>query len=156
MASGCVLYTRTWFLRKEKSLVRGHRTDSCTSRTEAVGCFFFFSLWLYKHPPTNDVASELCCCREASELRQLLREGEAPKPPKFWSARPGHPDVGDDEEALTEELLLCWRPEQGSPVTKQGRRSFLACVRWRRNDFFFGGEGVPHLTPLQLETLFKD
>ena len=24
--------------------------------------------------------------------------------------------MGDEEEALTEELLLCWRPEPGSPV----------------------------------------
>ncbi|CAM9382632.1 unnamed protein product, partial [Laminaria digitata] len=54
--------------------------------------------------------------REASELRQLLDDGVAPKPPKFWSAKPRHPDVGDGEEALTEELLLCWRPEPGSPV----------------------------------------
>lgn len=66
-----------------------------------------------KYPPV---------CREASELRQLLDEGVAPKPPKFWSAKPGHPDVGDEEEeeeALTEELLLCWRPEPGSPVRER-------------------------------------
>ncbi|CAN0215034.1 unnamed protein product, partial [Ectocarpus sp. 12 AP-2014] len=56
--------------------------------------------------------------REASELRQLLAEGVAPKPPKFWSAEPGHPDVGStqDDDALTEELLLCWRPQHGSAV----------------------------------------
>lgn len=59
-------------------------------------------------------------CREASELRQLLNEGVAPKPPRFWSAKPGHPDVSDeDEEVLTEELLLCWRPEPGSPVRER-------------------------------------
>eukprot|EP00752_Nemacystus_decipiens_P016176 g14468.t2 len=54
--------------------------------------------------------------REAGELRQLLAEGVAPEPPKFWSAKPGHPDVGQDEDALTDELLLCWRPQRGSAV----------------------------------------
>lgn len=57
--------------------------------------------------------------REAGELRQLLAEGVAPKPPRFWSAKPGHPDVGREEDALTDELLLCWRPQQGSAVGKR-------------------------------------
>lgn len=63
--------------------------------------------------------------REASELRQLLAKGVAPEPPKFWSAKPGHPDVGStqDDDALTEELLLCWRPQHGSAV-----RMFIAII----------------------------
>lgn len=55
-------------------------------------------------------------CREAGELRQLLAEGIAPEPPKFWSAKPDHPDVGQEHDALTDELLLCWRPQHGSTV----------------------------------------
>lgn len=55
--------------------------------------------------------------REANELRQLLAEGTAPGPPKFWSAKTGHPDVGEDDNALTEELLLCWKPQLGSAVS---------------------------------------
>lgn len=62
----------------------------------------------YSSPPPNR--------REAGNLRQLLAEGIAPEPPKFWSAKPGHPDVGHDDDALTDELLLCWRPQHGSAV----------------------------------------
>ncbi|CAM9695621.1 unnamed protein product [Scytosiphon promiscuus] len=62
--------------------------------------------------------------REASELRQLLAEGTVPKPPQFWSAKPNHPDVcegeqedeGNEDVALIDELLLCWRPQLGSAV----------------------------------------
>ncbi|CAN0035929.1 unnamed protein product, partial [Choristocarpus tenellus] len=53
---------------------------------------------------------------EALELRQLLEEGVAPEAPMLWCAKLGHADVGDEEDALTHELLLCWRPQPGSAV----------------------------------------
>ena len=61
-------------------------------------------------------------CREADELRQLLAEGTAPSPPKFWSAKPGHPDVGENNDTLKDELLLCWRPQPGAAVRTRPRR----------------------------------
>ena len=85
--------------------------------------------------------------REAGELRQLLAEGVAPKPPKFWSAKPGHPDVGQDEDALTDELLLCWRPQQGSAVgERQGRRTGV----WE------GGTKRPTMLRVRIQIIFKD
>lgn len=66
--------------------------------------------------------------REAGELRQILEEGTAPKPPKFWSAKPDHPDVGDDGDALTHELLLCWRQQTGTAVRAREYTRGLLCT----------------------------
>lgn len=73
--------------------------------------------------------------READELRQLLSEGTAPGPPRFWSAKIGHPDVGEDDDALTEELLLCWKPQPGSAVSAracaENREYYIASMPHR-------------------------
>lgn len=84
--------------------------------------FIAYSTCDVRHHETVDTLLH----REAGELRKLLAEGIAPEPPKLWSAKPGHLDVGEDDDALTQELLLCWRPQAGSAV-RTAAASRLSC-----------------------------
>ena len=49
--------------------------------------------------------------RQEEQLLSLMREGQPPTAPVFWQATLSDVDVGDEEDALTNNILVRWKPQ---------------------------------------------
>lgn len=49
--------------------------------------------------------------RQEAQLLTLMKEGQPPSAPVFWQATVTDVDVGDEEDALTTNILMRWKPQ---------------------------------------------